>query len=86
MRRLMGLLVLVIVAVAAGTVLSASTPAAAAEFPIKGRAITILSPYTAGGSTDLVFVSSGKFLAGGGGLFTHFTFVAGRGGDSMGFA
>jgi hypothetical protein len=41
-----------------------------------------------GGSslTDLVFVSSGKFLAGGWGLFTQFTFVACRGGDGMGFA
>jgi tripartite-type tricarboxylate transporter receptor subunit TctC len=52
MRRLMGLLA--IVAVVAGVVLAASTPAATAEFPIKGRTITILSPYTAGGSTDLV--------------------------------
>lgn len=52
MRRLMGLLS--IAAVATGMVPSVLTPAAAAEYPIKGRTITILSPYTAGGSTDVV--------------------------------
>ena len=31
-----------------------TAPAKKAEFPVKGKAITIMSPYAAGGSTDLV--------------------------------
>ena len=50
MRRLMSLLLTA--TVAAGMVLSVCTPAATAEFPAKGRPITIIVPFAAGGGTD----------------------------------
>ena len=61
----------------------------AAELPAGGIGDRVCADFPGGSGgdfTDLVFVSSGKFLAGGGGVFTRFTFVACRGGDGMGFA
>lgn len=50
MRRLVGLLLATTVAVS--TVLWKFAPAASADFPAKGRPITIIVPFAAGGGTD----------------------------------
>ncbi len=50
MRRLVGLLLTA--TVAAAMVLSSCTPAAAAEYPAKGRPISLIVPFAAGGGTD----------------------------------
>jgi tripartite-type tricarboxylate transporter receptor subunit TctC len=51
MRRLVGLLLTATVAV--GMVLSNCTPAATAEFPVKGKPIALIVPFAAGGGTDI---------------------------------